>query len=58
VKVIVITGASAGIGRAAAVRLARDRASGVVCAWRREALEAVADVIAAAGGMPLPIVAD
>ncbi|MBI3402888.1 MAG: SDR family NAD(P)-dependent oxidoreductase [Acidobacteria bacterium] len=57
-RVIAITGASAGIGRATAVRVARDGASVVICARREAALRAVADEITAAGGQALPIVAD
>ena len=57
-RVIAITGASAGIGRATAVRLARDGASVAICARRRDALEATAAEIVAAGGQSLPIVAD
>jgi len=57
-RVIAITGASAGIGRATALRLARDGAALVICARRGRALDAVADEIRAAGGQALPIVAD
>src|SRR5215510_14638595 len=57
-RVVAITGASAGIGRAIAVRLARDGASVAVCARRRERLESVANEIIQAGGTSLPIVAD
>jgi short-subunit dehydrogenase len=57
-RVIAITGASAGIGRATAIRLARDGASVAICARRRDRLEAVADEIVRAGGTALPIVAD
>jgi short-subunit dehydrogenase len=57
-RVIAITGASAGIGRATALRLARDRAAVVICARRRDRLDAAAAEIAAAGGEALPIVAD
>jgi short-subunit dehydrogenase len=57
-RVIAITGASAGIGRATALRLARDGASLAVCARRRDRLEHVAAEIIQAGGTSLPIVAD
>ncbi len=57
-RVIAITGASAGIGRAAALRLARDGAAVAICARRVDRLDAVAAEIVAAGGQALPIVAD
>src|SRR5229473_3392549 len=57
-KVIAITGASAGIGRATALRLARDGAAVVVCARRQNRLEEVGAEIERAGGQALPVVAD
>src|SRR5688572_13356450 len=57
-RVVAITGASAGIGRATAVRLARERAALVICARRPEQLEAAADEIRHAGGEVLAVRAD
>jgi short-subunit dehydrogenase len=57
-RVVAITGASAGIGRATAVRLARDGAALAICARREDRLHDAAAEITAAGGTVLPIVAD
>ena len=57
-RVVAITGASAGIGRATALRLASNGDALVICARRHDKLNAVADAIRAAGGQALSIVAD
>ena len=49
-RVALVTGASQGIGRACALRLAKSGASVAVAARNREKLEEVAGEIAAAGG--------
>jgi NAD(P)-dependent dehydrogenase (short-subunit alcohol dehydrogenase family) len=54
----VVTGASAGIGRAAALRLAAEGARVGLVARRREPLEALAAEIAAVGGEALVLPAD
>src|SRR5712691_3970517 len=57
-RVIAITGASSGIGRETALRLAREGAAIAICARRADRLDAVAADIVAAGGQALPIAAD
>jgi short-subunit dehydrogenase len=57
-RIIGITGASAGIGRAVALRLARDGASLAICARRSDRLSEVAAEIESAGGHALPFVGD
>jgi short-subunit dehydrogenase len=56
--VVAITGASAGIGRATALRLARDDASVVVSARRRDRLDSLVRDIAAMNRQALAVVAD
>jgi NADP-dependent 3-hydroxy acid dehydrogenase YdfG len=57
-SVVAITGASAGIGRATALRLARDGASVVVSARRGDRLTALVREIEAFEGRALAVVAD
>src|SRR5262245_18887791 len=57
-RIVAITGASAGIGRATALRFARDGAAIAICARREDKLKTVAHEIEQAGGRALPIVAD
>ena len=57
-RVIAITGASAGIGRATALRVARNGDAVAICARRPDRLQAAAHEIEAAGGQALSLVAD
>ncbi|MGH7361472.1 MAG: SDR family oxidoreductase [Candidatus Methylomirabilales bacterium] len=57
-KVAVITGASAGIGKATAEALARAGSRVVLGARRHDRLEQVAEEIRASGGEALPVVTD
>jgi NADP-dependent 3-hydroxy acid dehydrogenase YdfG len=57
-KVAIITGASSGIGQAAAVELARQNAKIVLAARRSDRLEALTKQIVEAGGHALPVVCD
>jgi len=57
-RVVAITGASAGIGRATALRLARDGAAVVPSARRADRLNALAREIESLGGQALAVVAD
>jgi NADP-dependent 3-hydroxy acid dehydrogenase YdfG len=57
-RVVAITGASAGIGRATAVRLARDGASLVLLARRQERLDQVVSHVRDAGGRAIAVPGD
>jgi len=57
-KVIVVTGASSGIGEATALEFGRQGARVVLAARRLDRLEAAAEAIRSAGGEALPVAAD
>jgi len=57
-KVVLITGASSGMGAALAVRMGRDGAKVVLAARREDRLKQVADQVRDAGGEPLVCVTD
>ncbi len=57
-KVVVVTGASSGIGRAAALRFAKQGAAVALAARSKEALEEVRAAIAQAGGKAIAVECD
>jgi NAD(P)-dependent dehydrogenase (short-subunit alcohol dehydrogenase family) len=57
-KAVIVTGSSRGIGRAIALRLARDGARVVVCARSADLLKTAVDEITAAGGAASAIALD
>ncbi len=57
-QVVVITGASSGIGRATAIMAAARGATVVIAARNQQALDTLADEIAASGGRAVAIVCD
>ena len=57
-KVALVTGAGSGIGKAAALRLAREGAQVAVLSHTEPEIRATADEIEAAGGKAIPLVAD
>jgi len=57
-KAALVTGAGSGIGKATALRLARDGAHVAVLSRTAREIEATADEIAAAGGRAIPITAN
>jgi 3-oxoacyl-[acyl-carrier protein] reductase len=57
-SVAVVTGASQGIGRSTAIRLARNFSAVVLAAQNAKALDEVAAAVKAAGAEPLPLAVD
>jgi 3-oxoacyl-[acyl-carrier protein] reductase len=57
-RVAIVSGASAGIGRACAQRYAEEGASVVICARRMDRLEALSGEIAGGGGRAIPVQCD
>ena len=57
-SVAIVTGASQGIGRSTAIRLARDFSAVVLAARNAKALEEVAAAVKKAGAEPLPLAVD
>jgi A-factor type gamma-butyrolactone 1'-reductase (1S-forming) len=57
-QVVLITGASSGIGRAAAIRFAAEGAAVVIGARRRQRLDELVDEIGAGGGEALAVTMD
>jgi NAD(P)-dependent dehydrogenase (short-subunit alcohol dehydrogenase family) len=57
-EIIVVTGATSGVGRAVACRFARDGAKVALLARSRDGLEATATEVERLGGTPLPLQTD
>src|SRR6267154_2240309 len=57
-SVAIVTGASQGIGRSTAIRLASDFSAVVLAARNAKAVEEVATVVKNAGAEPLPVALD
>jgi 3-oxoacyl-[acyl-carrier protein] reductase len=57
-RIVMVTGASSGIGKATAIRLAKDFTGVVLVARREDELEKTAQIISDAGAEPLIVTAD